>query len=611
MKIDSEILFDIRLHFTDMITQSMKYSRRRKAFVTWETLNSKEGGNVKIHINFFKRFCKTHSSYIVKDAPNIQVPAEMPDQIESKMVASKKEKALYLRWKANSFVRKLKVAAYRASVFGDIYFMLSHNKDNKSIDMSYIDPSNVIYDTIDSDPMSPIKYVVRAKMVDVKTLRKQYPDFKEQIIASNMADDLMKVNKFTKSDLRSDTKAVLFIYMDDTYIYKVVNANYVVERKEHKMWFVPFYHRPYIDTGDRYGDSMVDILYESVKNMHLSLSFLMTNAYDTAQAPIIAVGTPPTFDKKAWPKWLITMGMWGSMNYMQPPQWSLDLYKSLEYSKILMHFISGISEEAMAWFTGALTSAGVSIELRLDSTVREAIDSQVVLKGILEKMNSDWLKMMEKYLKNENLLKIPWIYELNKSTPFTGGMLWGNYYNIVDFWGILPRSEATLVNNVLAKYNAKLISKDTALEELRYMDPTLEMSKMVKESIDIAKLQKALESWATEAIGWFDWPKDENYYMIVEKKVPPVTPEQNHEEHWMEHKKAYDSTQDPLVMSHMMMHEEVMKWTQSWAVSKEGMQDQQQYGQQPLTEQQATNGAPEAPQQEGGMPPASPQWMGV
>jgi len=609
---DSKILFIVRERFAEMLEQSTKYSRRWRAFVTGETLDKKEWGDVKIHINFFKRFCKTHASYVVKDAPNIQVPAEMPDQIESKMVSAKKEKALYLHRTANSFVRKLKVASYRNSVFGDMYFMLSHNKEKKMIEMNYVDPTNLLYDTVDSDPMSPMKYVIRAKMIETSKLRKQYPDFKDQITPSNVADDLIKVNRFTKSTLWNDKKSVLFTYMDDTYIYKVVNANLVVEKKKHWIGFLPFYHRPYIDTGDRYGDSLVDTLFESVKNMHLSLSFLMTNAYDTAQAPIIAVWTPPTFDKKAWPKWLITMGMGGSMNYMQPPQWSLDLYKALEYSKVLMHFISGISEEAMAWFTGALTSAGVSIELRLDSTVREAIDSQIVLKDILEKMNSDSFRMMEKYLKNSNLLRIPDVVEYNKTMPFTGGMLWGNYYNIVDFWGILPRSEATLVNNVLAKFNANLISKDTALEELRYMDPTLEISKMIKETVDTAKLQKAVESGNTEAIGWFDWPKEENYFMLVDGKMPPVSAEQNHEEHWMEHKKAFDSTQNPLVMSHMMMHEQVMKWAQSWAVSKENMQEQWWYNEQPLTQQQATYGAPqEAPQQWGGMPIDNPQMMGV
>jgi len=37
-----------------------------------------------------------------------------------------------------------------------------------------------------------------------------------------------------------------------------------------------------------------------------------------------------------------------------------------------------------------------------------------------------------------------------------------------------------------------LISQDSALEELRYADPTLEMTKILKEQVDKSKLAQAL-----------------------------------------------------------------------------------------------------------------------
>ena len=58
---------------------------------------------MKTHINFFYRFCKTHASYVVKDIPNIHVPPEYPDQVDSKMLAANKEKFLTHRWKSESF----------------------------------------------------------------------------------------------------------------------------------------------------------------------------------------------------------------------------------------------------------------------------------------------------------------------------------------------------------------------------------------------------------------------------------------------------------------------------------------------------------------------------
>lgn len=561
---DSKVLELMREHSAELIEQSIKYRNRWNTFVTWETLKKKEGADVKVHTNFFYRFCKTHASYVVKDVPNIQVPAENPDQLESKIRASSIERALYMRWSWNQFWRKLKTAALRWSVFGDMYFMLSYDTDNKWVGIDILDPSLVIYDTIDSDPLSPISFIMKANMRDVKVLREEYPDKKDIITPSNEVDNLLQINNFVKTTMWSDKKAVVYTYIDDTYVYKVLNLTHVLDKKEHKMWFIPFYHRPYIDIGDKYGASMVDVLYESVKMMHMSLSFMMTNAFDTAQSPLISIWGNPQWDKNNWPKWLISMPQGGAINYLQAPISNADLYKTLEYAKVFMHFISWISEEAMAWFTWALTSAWVSIELRLDSTVREAIDSQIVLKDILEQMNADWLKLMEKFLKNENILRAKDRWSYGNILKFTWAMIWKQYINTVDFWGILPRSESTIVNNVLAKHRMQLISTDTALEELRYQDPSMEVAKKMKEEVDRFKMQKAMQSWQEANLVGYEWPKDENYAMITENTPVPVLPEQDHIEHWMEHQKAYGSTQNPLIMVHMMSHKSMMQQQQQW-----------------------------------------------
>jgi len=576
MLTDAKVLSLVRERTSELITQWTKYQKRWSTFVTGETLKKKEGWDIKTHINYFYRFCKTHASYIVKDTPNIQVPAEHPDQIESKMKSANIERWLYMRWLWNKFPRKLKTAALRGSVFGDMYFMLSFNKKAKWIDLDIVDPTQVVYDTEDSDPLSPISFVLKVKMIDVKKLREEYPDKVDIIKPSNEADQLLLVNNFTKSNLWSEKKACVYTYMDDKYIYTVLNGMHVLNVVEHKYPFIPFYHRPYIDVGDKYGFSMIDILYEAVKTMHLSLSFMITNAYDTAQAPLVSTGGNPTWDKVNWPKGLLTLPANWLLNYLQPPMGSADLYKTMEYAKVFMHFISGISEEAMAWFTGALTSAGVSIELRLDSTVREAVDSQIVLKDILENINADWLKLMEKFLPKENILRQKNRGEYGKLLPFTGNMIGGQYITSVDFGGILPRSEATLVNNVLAKHKMWLISTDTALEELRYQDPTMELSKKLKESVDRAKLEKAIQSGQTDSIAWYEWPKDENYAMIADGKIAPVTPEQNHQEHWLEHNRVYSATNNPLIMSHMMAHKTMMEWAWAQMPSAEAQREQVQ-----------------------------------
>lgn len=124
-------------------------------------------------------------------------------------------------------------------------------------------------------------------------------------------------------------------------------------------------------------------------------------------------------DQKGRIRGLITVPMGGDVRYLQPPQSNLDLYKVLEFAKSFMHFISGISEEAMAGFTGALTSAGVAIELRMDSTVRETLDSQIVLQDILQRMNADALRLYEKFFPKENLFNNPVFGETHKLFKFT------------------------------------------------------------------------------------------------------------------------------------------------------------------------------------------------
>lgn len=183
---------------------------------------------------------------------------------------------------------------------------------------------------------------------------------------------------------------------------------------------------------------------------------------------------------------------------------NMDLYKILEFAKSFMHFISGMSEEAMAGFTGALTSAGVAIELRMDSTVRETLDSQIVLQDIIQKINADGLKLYEKFFPSKNLFESKAFGKTNELFKFTGSMIAGNYDNIVDFGGILPRSESQIVQNVLSKFKMGMISQDTALEELRYGNPTLEMTKIQKEAIDKQKLAKALQEGNESEITGFE-----------------------------------------------------------------------------------------------------------
>jgi hypothetical protein len=550
-------------YLTRMLSQWVDYTRRYDTFIKGTTLSDEEWGDVKAQINFFYRFCKTHSSFVVKDCPNINVPADYADQIESKLHASKIEKFLTLRWKENSFPRKLKIAALRWSIFGDMYFTLNNNVANKCFDIEVVDPSNIIYDTVDSDLWAEIKIVLRVRTEDTKILKKQYPAFAERISPSSYASELININAFTKSALNAFDKSLVCYLMDKKYIYTLINGLTLVDTQEHGYDYIPLYHRPYIDVGDKYGKCVVDIIYEPVKYMQLALSYVITNAYDLSTAPLISdAPTPQISDQKGRIRGLVTLPKWSQMTYLQPPQSNLDLYKVIEFAKTFMHFVSGISEEAMAGFTWALTSAGVSIELRMDSTVRETLDCQITLQDILQKMNADVLRLYEKFYPKQNIFQFKKIGTIDKALPFTGSMIMGKYNNIVDFGGILPRSDGQITQQVVTKYKMGLISQDTALEELRYEDPTLEISKIYKEQVDKQKLQMAVKEWTEWQVVGFEWPKDENYYMLTEGKPVPVLPNQNHQEHFLMHSAVYQKTKNPLILMHMQLHESMYK---QWA----------------------------------------------
>ena len=129
----------------------------------------------------------------------------------------------------------------------------------------------------------------------------------------------------------------------------------------------------------------------------------------------------------------------------------------------------------------------------MDSTVREAIDVQLGLQNIIQRINSDYLKLFEKFFSGENLLHSQQYGNITDQ-KFEGQLINQYYRNIVDFGGILPRSNTEIVRNVLAKYQQGLISLDTALEELRYADPTTEKDKIRSEKIETANLQRQIET---------------------------------------------------------------------------------------------------------------------
>lgn len=127
----------------------------------------------------------------------------------------------------------------------------------------------------------------------------------------------------------------------------------------------------------------------------------------------------------------------------------------------------------------------------MDSTVREAVDVQIGLQKLIQKLNADYLKLFETFFPNEDLTESK-LYGKQSDVSFEGKLINGYYRNIVDFGGVLPKSSTDVVRNVMAKYQAGMISLDTALEEMRYLDPSTEKDKIRSEKIEASNLEKQI-----------------------------------------------------------------------------------------------------------------------
>ena len=193
--------------------------------------------------------------------------------------------------------------------------------------------------------------------------------------------------------------------------------------------------------------------------------------------------------------------------------------------KDLMHFASGISEEAMAGFSGALDVSTSSIDARMASTVRVSAKIQAFLKDFLEQMNRDWIRLMQEKYPKRKMNKLPntgVIPDLQDYTITDLGA--GIYENSIGFASIIPRSDTAMQQTIISLRKNNVISSETALntigESLGIDDPQKEINMVQQEFTKKARLNKALEQdmkVSSEALSPFEEVK-----VILEDKTLPI-----------------------------------------------------------------------------------------
>lgn len=109
----------------------------------------------------------------------------------------------------------------------------------------------------------------------------------------------------------------------------------------------------------------------------------------------------------------------------------------------------------------------------------------------------------------------------------------------------------------MAKYQAHIISLDTALEELRYLDPSTEKDKIRSETIESANLQKQIEGGNVEQ-KYFDNPKAEEDYMLTQNKMAMPHPNQDQELYIKSHLARYQQVASPLILQNIMIRKKML-----------------------------------------------------
>lgn len=547
---DNEIMDLFRIQISNDIFRRVRYTEYERMFLDGNQLSEKDYGTHKIELKFLTRMCKTHASYVLKDMPNIQVPAINSTVPELKMHASQIEKALYTWWKDESILRKLKRGTLRASYKGDmVYYLTVDSKANK-VRFNVQEPDFFAYDRVTRNPDSPFRWIMRGELINCEDLRRNFPQYADVIQPTGNVSKFTGWLGFRWSDLWDLKRALVIEVMDQKYLYRFINDRNVLTI-EHNYDSLKFYHFKYFDFGEKWGYCPAGMVKDPIKFMNQLIGYQYDLALKTADPPVVAIGNNAKFDTDNTHGGKISIAS-GDIRYLTPPMGNMPMDKLLDIMKAFLHFISGISEEAMAGFTGALTSAGVSIELRLDSTVREAIDTQITMQDMLETVNADYLKLCSKYLAKKNLFTTEKFGTIS-DVPFFGNMINGYYNNIIDFGGILPRSADQIVRNVLAKYQGHMISLDTALEELRYMDPKLEKDKINQEIIDTAKQQQDIQAGKNPPQLFFENPVQEQNYMLTEDKLVLPHPAQNHDQHLAVHMEKYSKVNSKILLQHILL----------------------------------------------------------
>lgn len=185
-KTPDEIFTIFRRSLANDIVRRLEYAKNEKMFLDGTQLRENDYADHRVELKFATRMCRTHSSFVLKDRPNIQVPPIAPDVFELRQHASYIEQALNLWWDEQHVVPKLKLGTLTACYKGDYVYFLSVDKENETFSFNSVQPDFFSYDRVGVDPFSPFRWVMRIDLINCQDLKTKYPKFADRLTPSGL-----------------------------------------------------------------------------------------------------------------------------------------------------------------------------------------------------------------------------------------------------------------------------------------------------------------------------------------------------------------------------------------------------------------------------------------
>lgn len=498
-------------------TRKSMEKRNTKLFMNGPNLKNHKFMRVEARVNLVQAFCKASHSFVMKDYMSIEC-GPLYGESAGESNYELREFTLKNFWEEEKINQKLKTALLKATYLNEVLITLDPNDEKQNFEFNVHGLDHVFIAEDPNDHASRAKYVISKRYYRESDLKSKIEKAGGTLNQENINNVFSQNYNNSRYGHKTDTKKVeviefrskneiLFLYGADEK-----RALLGTIKTEHELlaYKIVYYQN---------GTSLLNQLESLAEKIQYFLSAQLTLIdKQLTMRTIVSDSKSPQFIKDSGSdEEILVVSDKGALNIPEVVNGSASIDSVVNTLIRMMHLISGISEEGMAGYEGAMDTAGVSIELRMDSTVRTAKDVQIWLKPLLEQMNRDYLRAMKKRYASKNLAELDDLGRVAKD-DYSIKDLNGVIENKVSFVPITPRSLVNETQRIMGLINANLIPKSQARKELGYNN------KEIQDATDAEFARNAITQEAIKANiptkNKLMSPQEEINYVLENNEMP-------------------------------------------------------------------------------------------